>query len=140
MIRNFQFDDIENIYKIGSLVNNNFALLNNMENIIDNKNKDLFVYVIDEEVVGFVLVNKLFDEIEITHICVVKKHRRNGYAKSLINYLINSYKCKILLEVNINNISAIKLYENLNFKVINRRLKYYNNEDDCFVMERKINE
>ena len=54
----------------------------------------------------------------------------------LVHYIINKYSnYRFLLEVSINNYIAIKLYENMNFKIINIRKKYYN-DIDAYVMER----
>ena len=44
---------------------------------------------------------------------------------------------KIMLEVRESNISAIKLYEKNGFIEINRRKKYYGNED-AIIMERNL--
>ena len=53
-----------------------------------------------------------------------------------MDYIINKYSnYRFLLEVSINNYIAIKLYENMNFKIINIRKKYYN-DIDAYVMER----
>ena len=43
----------------------------------------------------------------------------------------------MMLEVRESNISAIKLYEKVGFEEINRRKKYYGNED-AIIMERII--
>ena len=43
----------------------------------------------------------------------------------------------ITLEVNENNIYAIKLYEKFDFKEIGRRKKYYNGIDTAIIMELK---
>ena len=40
--------------------------------------------------------------------------------------------------VNINNIPAIKLYEKYNFIKVGIRKKYYNNEDDALIMNKKL--
>ena len=62
--------------------------------------------------------------------------RNQRIGTRLIEYLINKYSnYKFLLEVASNNYIAIKLYENMNFKIINIRKKYYN-DIDAYVMER----
>lgn len=62
--------------------------------------------------------------------------RNQKFGTKLMDYIINKYSnYKFLLEVSINNYIAIKLYENMNFKIINIRKKYYN-DIDAYVMER----
>ena len=41
----------------------------------------------------------------------------------------------ITLEVNINNISAIKLYEKNGFKVVSKRENYYNGVDGYLMLK-----
>jgi len=74
---------------------------------------------------------------------VVKKNKRNlGIGSLLLKYIIDySEKNKIssiTLEVNENNIPAIKLYEKYNFQKVGLRKKYYNNTDDALIMTLKL--
>ena len=45
----------------------------------------------------------------------------------------------ITLEVNENNLDAIKLYEKFGFEKLGIRKKYYNNTDNALIMTKKLN-
>lgn len=79
-------------------------------------------------------------EIEIITIGVAPNFRGSGFAKTLLNSVIeNSAKnTKIFLEVNSNNKVAINLYESLGFKKISLRKNYYQNGDATTMRLTKI--
>ena len=62
----------------------------------------------------------------------LKKEPQKRWAKE-------NKKSEIILEVNENNISAIKLYEKNGFKKYGLRTRYYNNTDNALIMNLKIN-
>ena len=82
----------------------------------------------------------MYENIDIVNIVVDKDYRRKGIGNSLLKYIINLFDdvTGIMLEVNEHNESAINLYSVNNFKVINRRKKYYGN-DDALIMRREVN-
>ena len=56
----------------------------------------------------------------------------------MIDYFLSNYDSKdIILEVDVNNNSAIRLYEKFGFSVISTRKKYYNG-NDAYVMKRVV--
>ena len=87
--------------------------------ILETELKNLFskyiVAKINNQIVGFAGVVDTVDQLEITNIAVKKDFRKNGIGNKLLLELINiakeSGKNEIILEVNSNNVSAIKLYE-----------------------------
>lgn len=95
----------------------------------------ILVYIINEEIVGFLDYSLMFDKIEINYIFIKEEFRNNKIAYKLISYMIeNNDFSNITLEVNINNLYAIKLYKSLGFKIINVRKNYYNGVD-AYLME-----
>jgi len=117
------------------------SLKNEIENI-SNLNSHYFVVRENDEIVGFAGILIIIDETHIMNI-VVKKNKRNlGIGSLLLKYIIDySEKNKIssiTLEVNENNIPAIKLYEKYNFQKVGLRKKYYNNTDDALIMTLKL--
>ena len=75
---------------------------------------------------------------------VVKKDFRNKKIGSLLlEHLISYSKSinlkNITLEVNKNNLSAIKLYEKFAFDRLGIRKKYYNGKDDAIIMSKSFN-
>lgn len=109
------------------------------------KNEDSYYVVAKDEqneIVGFAGVQFILDEADITNIVTKKNSRNCGIGTKLLEELIIVSKQKsiknITLEVNENNIYALKLYEKLGFKEIGRRKKYYNGKDTAIIMELKI--
>jgi ribosomal-protein-alanine N-acetyltransferase len=91
--------------------------------------------VMGDEYIGYASVDYLLDEANLLKIIISAKHRRKGYGKELLKYAIGLLKEKeirnVFLEVRVSNIPAKKLYESLNFKIINQRKKYYQDEVDA---------
>lgn len=103
-----------------------------------NNNSIYLVLKYENEIVAFGGIKIILDEADIMNI-VTKKYKRNlGFAGLLLNELINLGKkknCKtITLEVNENNLPAIKLYKNFNFKEVGKRKNYYKNGDTAILM------
>ena len=103
-----------------------------------NNNSMYLVLRYENEIVSFGGIKIILDEADIMNI-VTKKDKRNlGFAGLLLNELINLGKkknCKtITLEVNENNLPAIKLYKNFNFKEVGKRKNYYKKGDTAILM------
>lgn len=118
-----------------------------IKNISDNKSildrKSPFthtlVYLIDNRVVGFAIYDVMYEKVELIYIFVRKDCRNKRIATKLLDSLISSVNDKenITLEVNINNVGAIKLYEKAGFEKRSIREKYYNGIDGI-LMEKKL--
>ncbi len=136
MIRELRNTDIEELTKL--LLNYDKHIENhfNFKDYLENDIYSQYVYVIDDKIVGYILITIIDDLVEIHLLYVDNLFRNQKIGTKLIDYIINKYSnYKFLLEVAINNYIAIKLYENMNFKKINIRKKYYN-DIDAYVMER----
>lgn len=113
-----------------------------LKNDFKDANSKYIVAKVDNEIVGFAGIKVILDEADIMNI-VVNIHKRNlGIGSVLIENLIqiaDDLNCTtITLEVNENNIPAIRLYEKYHFERIGLRKKYYNNADDAIIMTRRI--
>lgn len=107
---------------------------------LENKNSKYIVAIKDDEVVGFAGIKYNFDNfVEIMNIVTKKNQRRNGIGKILIENikkLAKEYGVeKIYLEVNNQNLPAIKLYENSGFKQVGIRKQYYEGKFDAILMD-----
>ena len=82
--------------------------------------------------VGFILYRCALDECEIITLCVRPENRRQGTARRLLSALeVILVRCgvtSVLLEVEENNISALKLYEGAGYVHAGRRKNYYQHE------------
>ena len=87
----------------------------------------------NEEIYGFAGFRTIFEEMEIMNIVTKKDKRNQGFASNMLSYILRyAYEHemeKINLEVNNNNLPAIKLYKTYGFKEVGRRNKYYKDGD-----------
>lgn len=90
------------------------------------------------EILAFLGMMQIMDEVHITNIAVKKTHRRLGLAKALLYHLDMIYKDEniygITLEVAENNFPAINLYKKSGFIEEGKRLNYYKNNINAIVM------
>lgn len=98
---------------------------------------------ISGEIVGFAGIKIILDEADIMNIVVKKDFRNKKIGSLLLEHLIFYSKSinlkNITLEVNKNNLSAIKLYEKFAFDRLGIRKKYYNGKDDAIIMSKSFN-
>ena len=136
MIIDFDKKYLYDVYKLGSLLNRDYSRLYDEESLNNGVNKT-FLYVLNDELIGFIHIQDLIDEIDVINIVINEENRRKGYASKLIEHVINYAKDKkIILEVSDQNTSALNLYKKYNFIEINRRKGYYNGID-AIIMEKK---
>lgn len=135
--------------------NNDSLLINQLETsfekvfknnkIVDDLNKNIFskYFILQEKsnIIGYINYYDLYDRFELAYIEVKEEYRNKKYGSKMLEYLINIGKNhnidNITLEVNINNINAIKLYEKYNFEKVAVRKSYYDGVDG-YLMERKM--
>ena len=76
-----------------------------------------------------ILTRKILDERWIFRIMTHPDYRRQGLAQKLLEAFPGE---SLWLEVSVNNLGAIKFYEQAGFKIISRRPNYY--PEDAWVM------
>lgn len=105
-------------------------------------NSNYFVAKCNSEILGFAGILTIIDEVNIMNIVVKKSNRGLGVGSLLLEKIIDFSKSEnassITLEVNENNIVAIKLYEKYGFKQVGLRKKYYNNIDNAILLDLKL--
>lgn len=103
-----------------------------------NNNSSYLVARYDGEIVCYGGIKVVLDVADVMNIVTRKDKRNMGFAKFILNELINIAKEKgctsITLEVNENNKPAIHLYEQSNFKQVGLRKKYYDGIDSAILM------
>ncbi len=101
------------------------------------------IYTIMEEdyPVGYMIVDIIYERMELIEIEVLKEKRRKGYGNRLIECMLKKATTEnlenITLEVRIDNNPAISLYEKNGFKKVAIRKNYYQDVDGI-LMERKM--
>lgn len=99
---------------------------------------------IKKQLIGFIIV--IMDQKDCANIInflINPKYHNKGYGSFLLNQTILKIKefdkvKKIILNVNINNPSAIKLYEKIGFQIIQEINNYYQLKDSAYLMELKF--
>lgn len=109
--------------------------LDNLNNIYRNAMPN-YVAKIDGKLVGYIFLEKT-DEINISRIAVKKEYQNHGIATKLIEFAkseANKEGLKLSIEVSDNNITALKLYKKMGFKLRRLRKNYYADGSDCMEM------
>lgn len=131
--------DFTAINKLGLLITEDFSNINNLHQQLNDNVNEYYVYEEQGQVLGFISILVLNQEIEIIYLVVAEDKRNLGIATALINYLFTKYQGRsFFLEVNENNQQALHLYQKVGFKIINKRPNYYHN--DTAIVMRKDNE
>lgn len=136
MIKQIEENDIEKIYELEKLCFLDAWSKSMLAKEIKKENSFFYGFVINNELIGYILLNKCLDEAEILKICVVNKYRKRGIGKKLIDFSVeNIPDLKIInLEVRKSNIPAINLYKSKGFEIVGERKKYYKNNEDAVLM------
>ena len=139
MVNKISLEDLEVFNKLGFQVNGNFSNLYDLSQIIDSQYDYVYGYYLDDKLVGFVHITKLYETMDIVNIVVDREVRKQGIATKLINYVIDLFDDidNVMLEVNENNIPAISLYKKNKFEIINKRNNYYGS-DAALIMKRVV--
>ena len=96
----------------------------------------ILLYKKNNEIIGFIYYSEIYERIEINQFEIKKEYRNCGFGNIFLNEFIKRVNKDITLEVNINNIAAIKVYENNGFVKKSIRKGYYKGIDGI-LMERK---
>ncbi len=105
---------------------------------------DLFLVAETQEgIVGYAVGILRLNHIgHIVSIAVTKRWRRKGIGTRLIRELERRFKERNMkasrLEVRVSNKPAIKLYEKLGYKVVDRIENYYPDGEDAYLMFKEL--
>ena len=142
-INKMNIDDLNKISPVLLTEFDDFWNYNIFKSELENENSKYVVAKNNDEIVGFAGIWISIDEAHVTNIVTKKDLRKNGISSTLLEELINLSKnlnlVSITLEVNENNLDAIKLYEKFGFEKLGIRKKYYNNTDNALIMTKKLN-
>ena len=137
LIRKANYNDINRINELGSMLHDNFVTTFHMETEISNEDAIIIVAEEENKVIGYLYALQTIDNIDLLSIIVDESYRRHKIASNLVNYLIDNYCYQdktITLEVSSNNKEAICFYENMGFKTVNIRKNYYH-DSDAYLMK-----
>ena len=84
---------------------------------------------INNQIVGYAILSYVVGEAELLNICIDPTQQGKGYAKALLEHLIEHAVEKdnheMYLEVRVSNTAAIHIYEQAGFNEIGLRKNYY---------------
>ncbi len=103
----------------------------------------LYFYVAETtKILGYIGAYILAGQTEILNFVVDEEHQRSGLGQMLFNKIIaDSIALKsesVVLEVKVNNEKGINFYTKNNFKVVNKRIGYYQDGTDAYLMLKEI--
>lgn len=91
-------------------------------------------------VVGFCIIRCSSPQADVIDVAVIPEARKQGIATIMVEHLLEEGRKRgvsdFMLEVRKSNAPAIRLYENVGFKTIGIRKKYYSTPvEDALVMQ-----
>jgi len=105
-----------------------------LTSFVNTQGCETFVYLIEDNVVGFISGLVIDDSAELLNIGIDINHQGQGYGRKLLtqwlDHLIKKNIKTIFCEVRASNTSAIHLYTQCGFKQIRRRKGYYEYPDE----------
>jgi len=142
MIINVNFDNVELINKIESTFYEVYNQKNELKKeFLNNPYTKIYIYIENNEILGLIHINDIYDRYEINNIFVLNEHRKKGIASKLLENVISNgkkeKKINITLEVRKNNFNAINLYKKYNFIEKTIRKGYYKGIDGI-LMEKEL--
>ena len=136
-------EDLKSIKNVLASDFDNFWSFDVLEEELECDNSYVIIAKVDENtIVGFAGLKVILDEADIMNIVVKKDFRHNGIGsvllENLINYSTDLNLKTITLEVNENNLSAIRLYDKFSFDKLGIRKNYYDGKSDAIIMSKKL--
>ena len=118
-------------------INNSFLDIDKLYNeLTTNPFGKILIYEENNEIIGYLYYSDIYERAEINQIEIKNIHRNCGKGNNLLKELTKIVDKSITLEVRVDNIPAIKLYEKNGFIKKAIRKGYYQGIDG-YLMERK---
>lgn len=104
---------------------------------------DIWVARAGAEMVGYMLLQHIGDEMELHTLAAKPEMRRRGVARTLLTHMIGEAKrlgiARIFLQVRPSNAPARSLYDAFGFRPVGLRRRYYkDNDEDALVLKLEI--
>lgn len=85
---------------------------------------ELLLGIINDKIIGYLIIGKDSSGYKIEHLFIDEKHRRNGFGTELLKTCLGSYK-HIRLIVSATNQPAMDLYKKHGFKLSYSKGRYH---------------
>ena len=111
--------------------------LEQIEADLKQVNTEYFYLYEAQALIGFLAIQDLAGELEITQLAVKKAYQGQGLANQLMGFLADRPE-RLFLEVRVSNKVARALYEKHGFQPVGQRKNYYQNPvEDAILMVRE---
>ncbi|MEF9933286.1 MAG: ribosomal protein S18-alanine N-acetyltransferase [Cetobacterium sp.] len=128
----------ENLLNLVELENEIFLkssyTLEQLKDMILDDNYIIYIYKLEKEIVGYLILHDSFDVYEIMKIGTKNSSRGLGIGRNLISKYLDEYNKDLFLEVRESNSVARNFYKKLNFKEVGIRKKYYSDNDESAIL------
>tara|TARA_Y100001970_G_scaffold108549_1_gene135733 strand:- start:270 stop:713 length:444 start_codon:yes stop_codon:yes gene_type:complete len=106
------------------------------QGLSNNKIYSTFVSEYGGIIIGFCMVQIIFDEVNVVNMAISPRFQGLGYGKMLMEFLLGEIpiNSSVFLEVKESNMIAIELYSNLGFEKIGMRASYYQDGSNALIM------
>ena len=119
-----------------SVLKNLFDKYKEKYNFFNNDYTFILSFKEDNEYVGFLIYQLLYDSAEVIDIFVLEEFRNKKIGTKLLNRMFENENIKkVTLEVKIDNKNAIMLYNSLGFVPVQTRKGYYNGVDALLMLK-----
>ncbi len=143
MIRRFRLGDQK---AIALLEKECFSKPWSEDSVLESANFGVLFWLFEEDdkILGYIGLQTVLDEGQITNIAVANAARGRGIGSSLMKTLIdyskqNGIVC-VSLEVRESNEAAQGLYQKIGFKAVGKRKRFYTNPiEDAIIKIKEIN-
>lgn len=140
MIRQLKKEDLDSVLKLEKdlFLEDAWTEQMFMDEMNQNPYANIYVYELDNEIVGYFDLLVAYESAEIANIGVSKKHQHLGIGTQMMKFieqLVQESNCEnFSLEVRMSNENAIHLYEKFGFEIVSFRKKYYADGEDAYLM------
>ena len=101
------------------------------------KRNQLFTYIINDKIVGYILWLKRKNHYRLYSLCISPEFQGQGIASKLLEYSFKTLEIKnFTLEVKTINHTAINLYKKNGFEIVKVLTNYYPNNYDGYLMKK----
>ena len=125
--------DKDNIDKL----NESFININIEEELANNPFGKVLVLEENNEIIGYLYYSDIYERAEINQFEINSIHRNCGKGNLLLKEFIKTVDKDITLEVKIDNVPAIKLYEKNGFVKKSTKKGYYKGIDGILKKRKK---
>lgn len=141
MIRNALIDDIDFIEEIEKSSFETPWSRVSLEVEFYKDYSKMFIYEIDNIIVGYIIIWDLGKEWELVTLAVSKEYRRMKIGTKLLEYALKLSDSNSIwrLEVDCKNKEAISLYKKYNFNIVGEISNYYGQYKNAYRMLRHTN-